>query len=201
MRFIRPRQPDETTNRAARNLWQLRLIVCLALSQLLILVAVRSSAQQPVIDREAKIKAAYLYQFIRYVQWPDATADPSTPIVIGTVGGAAVDHYVALIARNRRAGNRELMHLQVTTAEQARRCNILFVPESTDPESASAIIQNLREDPVLLVGETRQFVESGGVIAFSVVDNNVRLQLSMKSAAERNLKISSQLAKLAQLIN
>ena len=89
----------------------------------------------------------------------------------------------------------------MTTAEQARSCHILFVSDRADQTESSSILANLGDAPVLLVGESAGFVQSGGIIAFMVVNNNVKLQLSMKSASDRQLKISSQLAKLAQVVN
>ena len=159
-------------------------------------------AQEPLVDREAKIKAAYLYQFIRYVRWPKgAFANANSPILVGSIGGDPVNPYLAAIAKSRSAGTRKLAYRPISSIAEAKACHILFVSDRADGKAVESIIRNLGNEPVLLVGETHRFLDSGGIISFTVVNNKVRLQLSMKSAARHQLKISSQLAKLAQIVN
>jgi len=159
-------------------------------------------SQEPLIDREAKIKAAYLYKFIRYVQWPDAAFEgQDSPIIIGTVGSDPVNQYLVAIAKHRSAGNRKLIYQPVADADQARKCHILFFSDNIDPTTVSSIVPNLGKAPVLLVGEHPGFLRTGGIISFIAVNNNIRLQISLKSAVKHQLKISSQLAKLAQIVN
>lgn len=195
-------QPNEATTAVVSNRWRSRLTVAL----FCLLCAIGSvgnlSSQEPLIDREAKIKAAYLYKFIRYVQWPDAAFDgPDSPIVIGTVGADPVNQYLMAIAKHRSAGDRRLIYQSVTSANQAKKCHILFVSDNIDPATLGSILPSLRDEPVLLVGEHPSFLSTGGIISFYVVNNNIRLQLSLTSAAKHQLKISSQLAKLAQIVN
>ena len=159
-------------------------------------------AQEQVVDREAKIKAAYLYQFIRYVRWPNgAFTRADSPILVGSIGGDPVNPYLSAIAKSRSAGSRKLAYQPISNIAEAKACHILFVSDRADPKAVESIIRNLGNEPILLVGETPSFLDSGGIISFVVVDNKVRLQLSMKSAANHQLKISSQLAKLAQIVN
>ena len=159
-------------------------------------------AQEPLIDREAKIKAAYLYQFIRYVQWPsDAFADTESPIVIGSVGSDPVNQYLAAIANSRTAGNRRLVYQTVTNLNEAKACHIVFVSDAADRMPMESIVQDLGNDPVLLVGENPRFLQNGGIISFMVENNKIRLHLSTKAASRHQLKISSQLAKLAHIVN
>jgi len=182
--------------------WRSRLPVRL-LCLLLVLVSLGSlAAQQPSIDREAKIKAAYLYKFIRYVQWPDSVfTDASSPIVIGTVGDDPVNRYLRAIAKSRAAGKRSLVYKSISSPEQAESCHIVFFSDNAGDGTIETMVPNLSDSPVLLVGEQPDFLTTGGIISFVIVNNNVRLQLSMKAAENHQLKISSQLAKLAQIVN
>lgn len=160
------------------------------------------SAQEPLVDREAKIKAAYLYQFIRYVRWPrDAFDGAKSPIVVGSIGGDPVNTYLAAIAKSRSAGSRQLVYQPISNITAARACHIVFVSDSADRKTVESIIRDLGDEPVLLVGEEPRFLDRGGIICFMVVNNKIRLQLSIRSAANHQLKISSQLAKLAQIVN
>ena len=160
------------------------------------------SAQDGFVDREAKIKAAYLFQFNRYVKWPeDAFADTNTPIVIGAVGNDSVNDYLRVIAQKRTSDGRRLVFKLVASADEAKSCHILFISDTTNQAKIEAIVNRLLDAPVLLVGESPSFVDTGGVLAFVIVDNKVRLRLSMKSATDHQLRISSQLAKLAEVVN
>ena len=161
-----------------------------------------ASDQDSFIDREAKIKAAYLYQFIHYVQWPeDVFADEQSPLVIGVVGEDSVNEYLQLIAEKRTAAGRRLVYKKINTDDEARLCHIVFVSDVVAEATTKAIVRYSQGMPVLLVGEKAGFVDAGGVISFIIVDNNVRLRLSMKTATDHRLKISSQLAKLAEIVN
>jgi len=194
--------PNEGASASASKRWQSRLTVPL-LGMLLVLVSLKSLyAQQPSIDREAKIKAAYLYQFIRYVQWPSsAFVDASSPIVIGTVGNDPVNRYLRAIAKSRMAGKRKLVYKSISNSKEAESCHIVFFSGSAGKATIESMVPKLSDAPVLLVGEQLDFLNTGGIISFVVVNNNVRLQLSMKAASHHQLKISSQLAKLAQIVN
>jgi len=159
-------------------------------------------AQERVIDREPKIKAVYVYKFIRYIAWPDdAFADATSPVVIGTVGQDPVNAYLKLIASSRKAGERSMHYREITSANQAAGCHLIFVSADAAPDLVSGVLQGLPTVPVVLIGETPHFVAEGGVIGFYVVNNKIRLKMSLDAAASRGLKVSSQLAKLADIVD
>jgi len=191
----RPRYFERTgPRRALIAVWLMVLVAIVAPSGL--------SAQSGYVDRENKIKAAYLFQFIRYVNWPsDAFSDQDSPLVIGVIGNDPVSGYLRLISQKRTAGKRKLVYRQVSNVSEARACHILFVSDSGDSQKTESIVRSLRHAPVLIVGESSGFVDNGGVIALVTVNNRVRLQLSMTSASMKRLDISSQLAKLAHVVD
>lgn len=158
--------------------------------------------EETFTQREAKIKAVYLYQFIRYVTWPEsAFASEKAPLVVGAVGNDPVNPFIRRIAAQRDAGNRPLVFLPVESVEQAQKCHILFLPDSVPVNTSRELLQAVRGRPTLVVSEFAPNVLPGGVVTFVIAGNNVRLQLSMKSAAARGLKVSSQLAKIATVID
>lgn len=167
-----------------------------------IFAAVPVRGQDVRIDREAKIKAAYMFKFISYVEWPaEAFSDDSSALVFGVAGESDVARYMELIARERTVGIRNLMFKHVTDVEHARSCHLLFISERIDQLLLKDLVDDLARSPVLFVGEESQPFTRHDVITFVVQDNRVRLQLSLQAASERNLKISSQLAKLAEVVN
>lgn len=161
-----------------------------------------AQGQEGFIDREPKIKAAYLYQFIRYTQWPNsAFAGADSPLVIGAIGKDPVNPFLKQIAAKRKAGNRKLVFRVIEKAEQAKGCHLIFVSDKADKEVADAALKLVEKQPVLLVGETENFAQSKGVLEFHVVSNKVKLKLSLAAAQKRGLKISSQLAKLTEIVD
>jgi len=154
------------------------------------------------MEREHRIKAAYLYQFVNYIEWDEkAFSSPDSPLVIGVVGDDPVNKYLKLIASQRKAKNRPIEYREVSTVEEAKECHILFFSESVPDEQVRKLIGGRQGEPVLLVGEKSQFLQHGGIIAFVIAGNNVRLQLSMKKAASHGLRVSSQLAKISNVVD
>ncbi len=189
-----------TLKQLARGLAPLLVILCAALCG--IAASGPVYGEESFAEREAKIKAAYLYQFIRYVTWPDSAFESTKePLKIGIVGNDQVNIYIKQIAAQRDAGNRPLAYLPVTTIEQARECQILFLPNSVPVDTARQILNAVNGRPTLVVSEFDPSILPGGVITFVIVGNNVRLQLSIKTATAHDLKISSQLAKIATVID
>ncbi|GIW98091.1 MAG: hypothetical protein KatS3mg111_1424 [Pirellulaceae bacterium] len=186
--------------RQVRRRWAMR--ACLLLVVGVAMLPASAAAQDPVVEREAKIKAAYLYQFLNYIQWAPGTFQAEdSPLVIGVVGDDPVNKYLKVIAAHRKANNRRLEYREVQTPDDAAGCHILFFGDQVAADTIRQYIQERTGDPVLLVGENPSFIQIGGIIAFVVADNHVRLQLSMKEASKRGLRVSSQLAKIAHVVD
>jgi hypothetical protein len=179
-----------------------RLLLVLPVLAILWLLPRSLCGQGPVIDREAKIKAAYIVKLVTYVEWPSsAFAAPGSPIVLGVAGESDVTQYVELITRERMVGDRRLVFKYVADVNDARSCHVLFVSARIAPTLLEILVEDLSKAPVLFVGEDSAFDAMRQVITFVVQDNRVRLQLSMLAASQRKLKISSQLAKLAEVVD
>jgi YfiR/HmsC-like len=152
------------------------------------------------LSPEYLIKAAYLYNFALFVEWPStAFARADSPIVIGVVGvdpfGAALDQTVKDKSINTRSI--EVRRLQAT--QDLSRCHILFVSAS---ESAriSEVAQRVGGRSVLVVGDTAGLTTQGATITFAVKDNRVRLEVNVDSARRSRLTISSKLLNLATIV-
>jgi hypothetical protein len=173
-------------------------VVCL----LLHLGGSRSADAQEHVNREYKIKAAYLYNFGRYVEWPaEAFADARSPFVIGVLEPDPVGVYLDLYARSSKVGERPIHVRSIKNPEQAPPCHILFFPRDVDPEVRRATIRRLSGSHVLFVGEADSFLDEGGVIDFVIRQNNVRLVVALKSARREKLGISSKLLQVAQVVD
>lgn len=154
-----------------------------------------------LINREYGIKAAYLYQFGHYIQWPaDSFADDQSPFVIGILGsdpfGGALDD----IARDKKVAGRPIVIKRFALIADYKPCHILFVVSSVEDADKLPAIQKAQNFPVLLVGESPGFAERGGAINFFIEGNRVRFEVNMEVAKRQQLKFSSKLLNIAKII-
>jgi hypothetical protein len=153
------------------------------------------------VSREYAIKAAYLYQFSRYVQWPpEAFLAERSPLTIGVLGtdpfGAILDE----IARTKRIEGRPIVVRRFASMEQYTPCNILFVTASASPKQKEAAMRKARRSSLLLVGEEPGFAENGGIVNFFLDENRIRFEINVEVAKQDKLKISSKLLSLARIV-
>jgi hypothetical protein len=152
------------------------------------------------VAKEYQIKAAFLYNFVKYVEWPARRfAAEDSPIVIGILGANPFGEVLAGIVKNRKVNGRSIEVKVVSTAADAATVHALFVGIHQDGRLA-AMIGPLRDAAVLTVGESRAFIAAGGVIAFVFEGDKVRFEVNLPSAQESDLKISAQLLKLASAV-
>jgi hypothetical protein len=149
---------------------------------------------------EYQVKAAYVYNFSKFVEWPaQAFASPTAPIRLCVLNGPAFESELNPIVKGKMVGGRAIAVIPVQNAEQARQCQILFIDSSQDKQSRQ-IIDALRDSSVLTVGESAGFVERGGIINFVLQDDRVQFQVNHKAATQVGLHISSRLLSVAKRV-
>ncbi len=176
--------------------------VLLALSIAAIVSLPTPSVGQPAVSREYTIKAAYLYNFGRYVQWPDDAFDGSgAPLVIGVLGPDPFGDALNVVAQTKQVHGRRIVVRRFASMADYTPCHILFVARSVEPEEQHEAMEKLRGSFGLLVGEAPGFAGEGGAINFFTQQNKIRFEINQKAAAGQGLKISSKLLKLARLVD
>jgi hypothetical protein len=145
---------------------------------------------------EYQVKAAYLYKFTPFVEWPaSAFAGPSSPFNVCVLGedpfGPALDHAVD----GHLVGEHPVKVRRLQSVESAGECHILYLGGSRAPVAAAAI-SKVRGDPILTVTEQNLGV-SGGVIQFLVRDGHVRFTIDTAAALANRVVISAKLLSLA----
>ena len=186
-----------TARRAHRGLPYPRVTVSLAVVALGIAAPARAGAEPPT---EHQVKAAFLYNFAKFVEWPaEALPDSTTPIVIGVLGpdpfGADLDRTLAGKLVDRHP-------VQVRRFEEpadVARCHVLFVGIREAPALRPALAR-LADVPALTVGETDDFLRLGGIVRFVVADNKVRFEINKTAATRARLRLSSKLLRLALVV-
>src|SRR6266446_2247071 len=149
---------------------------------------------QSFSSREYEIKAAYLYNFIKYVDWPSY----GDTITIGVLGGNPFGTALAPL-NGKIVKGRRLLIKELDSLRDAQKCQIIFV-SSSEKSRLQEIFENLRSARVLTVGETQGFASGGGIINFVEENNKVRFEINADAARRTGLNISSELLKLAKLV-
>ena len=151
------------------------------------------------LPTEYEVKAAYLYQFGKFVEWPEgALARSGDDFAICTLGmdpfGSVLDETIS----GRGVQSKKVIAKRLASANEAADCNILFI-SSSEQNHLSEILKMVQGKGVLTVGEMRNFLSQGGMIHFQMEQNKVRFEINLSAVEHANLKVSSQLLKVAKL--
>ena len=165
---------------------------------LLLGAALPLSAQAPAFD-EYQVKAAFLYNFAKFVAWPPGTfANYTDPIGICIIGqdpfGSALENMV----QGKKVGDRTFAVRRFPDTLQASQCQILFIG-AAEWKRTPALLDAVKIPGVLTVGETDDFTGLGGIISFRLDGPRVRIQVNLQTAEHARLHISSKLLSLAEI--
>jgi len=153
-----------------------------------------SAGGADVADVEAHVKAAYIYNFARFVEWPAGAA--AGPVRIGILGHGDLTSPLEEIVRGKSVGGRPIKVTPIATPGEAECCEILLI-ERSESKHEKEIAQALAGKPVLTVSDDENGSRDGVIIAFQLVDESVRFQINQDAAMRAGLRISSQLLKVA----
>jgi len=167
-------------------------ILVLVVAALLGCAAISAADSASVV--EARIKAAFIYNFARFIEWPPGSAQG--PLRIGIQGRGDLVSPLEVVIRGKTANGRSIEMVRVSTASEAEHCEILLI-ERSEAGGVREIAQTLAGKPVLTVCDGDNCLRDGAMIAFRVVDDSVRFQINQEAAEHSGLKISSQLLKVA----
>ncbi|HVS54614.1 MAG TPA: YfiR family protein [Opitutaceae bacterium] len=162
---------------------------------LLLLAGPTARAAEGAVSKEYQLKAAFLYNFTKFVEWPAARfAEANSPIVIGVLGQNPFGGELEKITEGRTVNGRAIVVKVITTAEEASTVHLLFVPRGEETRLPAAVWQSV---PIVAVGESDSFAALGGTIMFTREADKIRFEINIAAAERSRLKISAQLQKLA----
>lgn len=144
---------------------------------------------QPVSD--IQVKAAFIFNFAKFVQWP---AD-SGPIVIGIVGDDALVLAVTRAVESRTIGGRTIVARRLLASDSPKGCHVLYISNLGDQDTAALL--TTVQGGVLTIGETPRFLRDGGMIRMFVEERRMRFQINRRQADAAGLQVSAQLFSLA----
>lgn len=149
------------------------------------------------VSKEYQLKAAFLYNFTKFVTWPSKKFEESNnKLIIGIIGHNPFGNELAEITQGRTVGGRDIQVQYITSIEAAHSVNLLFIPNAEE-RKVKDHLRSLHAASVLTVGETDHFASLGGIISFSVNADKIRFEINREEAFNASLKISPQLLKLA----
>jgi hypothetical protein len=162
--------------------------------------------------KEYEVKAAFMYNFLKFVDWPeDKSAKSGNQIIIGILGqdpfGSAAD-----ILKDKKVEDRNVVINYISSFQQLKdaadangqmdtlkKCHLLFVC-SSEKKNTKEIIELVQSAGVLTVADTQGFLETGGIVNFIIEDNKVRFNINLTASEKAGLKIRSQLLRLAKKV-
>ena len=175
-------------------------LVSLLLGALVLPVAGRAAAQDGATPLEHQVKAAFLFNFARFVEWPpDAGRQANDEFVICVADDEAFAAAVDRVVGGKSLDGRVLRVRRLHVGDDIRSCKIVYLG-STDPARLDSLLKSARTTAVLTIGDAPGFTRRGGIINFILQDNRVRFEINPDAAERAGLRISSKLLQLATIV-
>jgi len=172
----------------------------LRLSFALVLGALITAASGGEQINEYQMKAVYLYNLAKFVEWPaPAFQNAGAPISICVLGQNPILHTLEEAVNGETIEDRKLIVRPVADVSQVNNCQILFVG-SPDRKYLRSLLRDLKTTGILTVGEAESFTSEGGVVNLKLEGGKVRIEINLKAAERQQLRISPKLLTLAQVV-
>jgi hypothetical protein len=171
------------------------LETALALSCLFVLAGVVVPAQTASAPA---LKAAYLYNFAKFTEWPEDALPAGAPLVICVVDDLNLTKALEDVTVGRDVDGHALVIRKIELEGPLRSCHLLYA--DVDSRAGSRLIDVLKDAPVLTVTDFGQFAAMGGTTNLFVEEGRIRFAVNLEATARARLRISSRLLSLAKLV-
>jgi YfiR/HmsC-like len=149
----------------------------------------------------SQVKAAYLYNFTKYVEWPpDAFRSADDPAVICVIGDDRTGKILEQVTLGKKANGRRVEARNPRSVNEFRACQVLFIGFA-DKDRIAGILRNLRDSNVLVVGQTGEFLSLGGMINLVQRNGAIELEIDTKATNAAGLKVSSRLLVVSRIVS
>ena len=151
-------------------------------------------------SREYLLKAAFLYNFAKFTTWPtEAFSGPQKPLCLCILGedpfGAAMEPI-----EGKRIKERPLVAIRIDQVSDAEGCHIIFISTS-EKERLRAILDYLRDRPILTIADMPNFARARGIISLKTVEDRIQFDINVDVANAADLKLSSELLRLGNIVS
>jgi len=181
----------ESWRRTPSLRWVLGLCLCLWLS--IGMMQVHAQTEEPGNVMERQVKAAYLFKFGSFVEWPErAFADAATPIQIGVLNADALADDLSQIVAGRSLHGRPITVRKLRSTDRLAGLHVLFIGRVSKAQLRT-IVASTSGQPVLLVTEVDEALDLGSLINFVTAEEKVRFEVAPRNGDARGLVISARL--------
>jgi YfiR/HmsC-like len=160
----------------------------------------RCLAQSDLQAAEYRVKAAFLYKFASYVEWPPQVFErPETPFVFGVAGADTLGEELDQVVSGRSVAGRPVQVRKLRRGDPVEGLHILFVG-GTDGGRPAEVLASAKGKPVLTVTESPDTFALGSIINFVIVDDKVRFDVALREAELCKLRVSARLLSVARKV-
>lgn len=145
---------------------------------------------------EYEAKAAFLYNLVKFVEWPTDAIAPG-PFRMCVAEPDPFGESLPLLVRNRQVFGFPVEIIRIRGSEPLKSCHALFI-STREPRRAASLLREIQGAPVLTVGETIEFGQTGGMMTLLIMDGRIELSINTDAVRASNLGVSAQLLRLAQ---
>ena len=146
------------------------------------------------IDTNAKIKAVFIYNFTKYIEWPNSYKEGE--FTIGVIGESPLYSELTKMTQTKKVANQSLHVKKFSSVDEISRCHILYLSKDKSGE-ISSLLKSLKNNSTLIVTEETGLVDKGAGINFIIKDNRQKFELNKGNVEKYKLKVSSSLEALA----
>ncbi|HVT96466.1 MAG TPA: YfiR family protein [Acidobacteriaceae bacterium] len=157
---------------------------------------VSSSTMRAQSRDERAVRAAYVYNLIKYVEWPA----PGKDLTIALVGDAGTGEVISQLLNGRTREGQTLRVVQPVSVEALQGCSVVYV--SAAPESdIRKILERVKGRPILTVGESDGFARAGGMVALVNTGDHIQIEVNLEAVQAGGIRISSRVLGLATIVH
>ncbi len=157
------------------------------------------SEKEDAANLEYQVKAGFVFNFLKFVSWPDDSILAPNSWKIGVLGDRSVFKTMRDTLSGKTIDDRPVEVIKLKTDEDVIGCHVMFVMDDFDTETW-AKFGELKHTPILIVGESKDFAKRHGIIGFVERKGSIRLQINPSRAKNASLVISGKLARIAEVV-
>lgn len=159
-----------------------------------------AASSRATTPNEYALKAAFLFHFAQFVDWPEGTfREAGNPLVYCTLGEDPFQGALDASLNGKTAVGHPLQVRHIQRVQETQGCNVVFLGDG-EKKQLLANLAALKGSPILTVGESERFAEDGGMIGFCMEESKIRFDINLGAAEGANLKISAKLLRLAKTV-
>lgn len=175
-----------------------RKVTAILLVAAALVLPLRAAVSQPSLQEYA-LKSVFLFNFCRFIEWPDrAFSSRNEPFIIGVIGDDPFGSMLEETVKGETLRGRSIRIEHYRRPSEIGRCHVLFVTGS-DTARFDDVLGAVAGQSVVTVGETESFLDHGGMIALTAERNRVRLSINPSRLRSENLVASSKLLQIAEI--